>query len=463
MRRFFRGFFPVLVVLAVAALAAIVAYQAVARDREYQRLLARGDAALSEDQTFGAIEAYSGAIALRPDSMLAHLRRGETYQRRGDLDAAAHDFRAAASLDPTSPRPLEGLGNVRYQMQRYALAADAYESALALDDRTARLAYKLALSHYRAGELEAAIAAAQRTTQLSNSPAEAYYLLGVCLRDRRKTAEAQHAFERAVSLSPGFIAAREELSDLYAGQSRRSDELDQLQIMAGLDREHVERQIAVGLAQARAGHPEPAVLALGTALERTPDQPLVYEALGRVWLDDAEARDDRTALNKALEALERACSNPGSTSTALTLFGRALLRDGQLQRAEQTLLQATTRFPVEPAAFLFYATAAERQNHLDAARRALVDYSSLAADDAQFAMRAERIASLSLRLDDAATAARWLGRAVEASPSDIRLLVLLGEAQLKSGDRDGARATADRGLAIDPEHPALRALARRVS
>ena len=169
MRRFLRGFFPVLVVLAVAVLAAIVAYQAVARDREYQRLLARGDAALSDDQTFGAIEAYSGAIALRPDSMLAHLRRGETYQRRGDLDAAAHDFRAAAALDPTSPRPLEGLGNVLYQMQRYPLAADAYESALALDDRSARLSYKLALSRYRAGELEAAIAAAQRTAQLSDS------------------------------------------------------------------------------------------------------------------------------------------------------------------------------------------------------------------------------------------------------------------------------------------------------
>src|ERR1700720_3231278 len=103
---------PLMVVLAVAAVGAVVVYQAVARDREYQQLLARGDAALADDQTFGAIEAYSGAVALRPDSMLARLRRGETYQRRGDLDAAAHDFREAAALDPTAPRPFEGLGNV---------------------------------------------------------------------------------------------------------------------------------------------------------------------------------------------------------------------------------------------------------------------------------------------------------------------------------------------------------------
>ena len=53
--------------------------------------------------------------------MLAYLRRGETYQRRGergDLDAAARDFRKAAALDPTATRPLEALGDVLYQLQR---------------------------------------------------------------------------------------------------------------------------------------------------------------------------------------------------------------------------------------------------------------------------------------------------------------------------------------------------------
>jgi Flp pilus assembly protein TadD len=88
-----------MVVLAIAGVAGAVAYQAAARDRDYRALLARGDSALRGEQTFGAVEAFSGAIALRPDSMLAHLRRGETYQRRGDLEAAARDFRTAAALD----------------------------------------------------------------------------------------------------------------------------------------------------------------------------------------------------------------------------------------------------------------------------------------------------------------------------------------------------------------------------
>src|ERR1043166_9262841 len=84
--------------VSVTVIGATVAY-GVLRDREYQRQLGQGDEALRAEQTVSAIEYYSGAVVLRPDSMLARLRRGEAYQRRGDLEAALRDFRDAAALD----------------------------------------------------------------------------------------------------------------------------------------------------------------------------------------------------------------------------------------------------------------------------------------------------------------------------------------------------------------------------
>ncbi len=328
----------VLVVLALTAVGLALSYQEAAKDRDYRNLLARGDTALRDDQTFGAIEAYSGAIALRPDSMLAYLRRGESYQRRGELESAARDFQTAAARDPTATRPLDELGDVRYLQQRFANAADTYERYLRLDDRAAQVGYKLALARYRDGNLDAALSALDAVLRLDDRSADAYYLRGLCLRDRRQLTAARKALERAVALSPGSIPVREELADLYASLGRRGDELEQLQVIAGLDRDRLEPQIAVGLAHARwsadpqetpsrrAGHEDLAVLTLGSALERTPDHPLVYGALGRVWLDIAQARNDRVALNKALEALERAGSGSAATSEALTLYGRALLQ-----------------------------------------------------------------------------------------------------------------------------------------
>jgi tetratricopeptide (TPR) repeat protein len=384
-------------VVTVTVIGATVAY-GVLRDREYQRQLGQGDEALRAEQTVSAIEYYSGAVVLRPDSMLARLRRGEAYQRRGDLEAALRDFRDAAALDSAAIRPREELGDVLYQLQRYQRATEAYESVLAIDDRLARVDYKLALARYRAGDTRGTIAALAKTSQSPEATAEMQYLLGLAYRDSDRPADAQRSFEKAIAISPGLIAAREELADLYSAHSRRADLLDQLQLLAGLDRNRVERDVVVALAQAKAGRTEPAILTLGTALERTPDDPRLYQALGQVWLQDAETRNDRFALNKALEALERANAGSNGTSASLTLLGRALLRNGQVERAEQVLQMATTRFPIEPDAFAYYAAAAERLRHYAAARQALVDLSALLGDDSDAAERAGHIETLTKRV-----------------------------------------------------------------
>ena len=449
-------------VLAILAVGGALAYQAAARDRDYRTLLARGDAALRDDQTFGAIEAYSGAIALHPDSMLAHLRRAESYQRRGELEAAARDFRSAAALGPGTTRPLDELGDVTYQLQRYHRAAEIYESRLRLDDRSARVTYKLALARFRDGNLDGALASIRQAIRLDDRMAEAYYLLGLCLREKQRLADAERAQEKAVALEPALIPAREELADLYGALGRRGDELEQLQVLAGLDRDHVERQVAVGLADALAGHPDLAVITLGNALERTPGQPLVYGALGRVWLDIAEARHDRVALSKALSALARVASGPAPTSDLLTLYGRALMLDGQWDAAERTLQTATARYPIDPDALQFYATAAEREGHADAARQALITYGALVADDPEFVRRAVHIAALSLRLNDAPAAVDWLRRAERTNPTDVPVLVSLADAEIRAGERDAARATIARGLDRDPANTALALLARRL-
>jgi tetratricopeptide (TPR) repeat protein len=400
--------------LALVGVGGAIAYQTAAREQQYRVLLSRGDLALRDGQTFGAIEAFSGAIALRPESMLAHLRRGETYRQRGDLDAAARDFRKAAALDPSATRPLEALGDVLYRRQRFKSAADVYQSRLNLDDRSEHVAHRLALARYRDGDVDAALTALAHALRLSDRLPDPYYLLGLCLRDKRRLPEAIKAFETAVARAPAMVPAREELAELYRSLGRSTDELEQLQYIALLDRANAERQVALGLAQARTGHGELAVLTLGNALERTSNQAPIYAALGKVWLEMAPVRSD--ALSKALEALERVASTAGGTSEVMTLYGRALLEANQPEAAERVLQQATDRYPVDPDAFLAYADVAERQNHLAAARSALIAYGALVGIDAAFVARATRIGELSLRLDEPTAATVWFQRATDAAP-----------------------------------------------
>jgi hypothetical protein len=113
-----------------------------------------------------------------------------------------------------------------------------------------------------------AIAALKETIRLDDKQADAYYLLGVCLREQQRVPDALTALEQALTLAPGLVPAREELADLYGSIDRHAEELDQLQVIAGLDRDRVARQVAIGLAHARAGHRDLAVRPEGGAPER---------------------------------------------------------------------------------------------------------------------------------------------------------------------------------------------------
>jgi tetratricopeptide (TPR) repeat protein len=348
------------------------------QEGEYRRFIAAGDAAIARDQTFEAIEAFTGALTLKPDSTIARLKRGDTYRRRGEFASAVRDLGEASALDPTSPRPLELLGDARAAMAQHEQAARDYERFLALDDRAPRVVYKLGLAHYRAGNIPRAVETLRRAVSLDQRFAEAHYMLGLCLRDT-EPGQAERALLRAVEVDPAFTAAREELAALYT-TSNPLKALEQLEFLSALEPGRPERLVRVGLAQANLGRRDAAVLTLGRAAERHPDAAIVYAALGRVWLEIAESQEDRIALNKAIEALAPAATWPTATSSTLALYGRALYLSGDPAAAERALRQATLQFPVDPSAFAYLADAAGRLGHTQVARDASARHAALVSD-----------------------------------------------------------------------------------
>jgi tetratricopeptide (TPR) repeat protein len=367
--------------IVLAGTAAAVVYTVAAAAREYDRLIAAGDAALAAEQPFAALEAYSGAITLRPDSMLAHLKRGMTYQQHGELEAALKDLRQATVLDPTATRPQELLGDVNMVLTRYDRAAARYQAFLALDDSAARIYYKLALAHYRDGKTSAAIDPLQQAVRIDKSMAAAHLLLGLCLRDKGDARAARAALETATALQPGLTAPREALVTLYFAAAEKTRAIDQLEALVALDSSKPSRLVALGRAYADAGRHEAAVLALGRAVERFPDSAEAYAALGRVWLEAAEQRRDRVALKKAVEALSTAASHANVASDALSDLGRAYLLSGDAAAAERSFRLALEQFPVHPDAYLQLAHIAARTGRPQEAQDALVRYNLLVPEE----------------------------------------------------------------------------------
>jgi len=442
--------------------AGVYGYTLSERERIYRQKIAEGDAALASDNTGAAIEAFSGAITLKADSMVGYLKRGQTYRRRGEFGAAIRDLRQAADIDPSATRPLEELGDAYLAdtPRRYGSAAEKFQAYVRLDNRAPRILYKLAFARYNEGHTADAIDALQRAIALDEGSAEAHYLLGLCQRDAQQPDLARRALERSIELQPTMLHAREELADLYGALGRTDAKLTQLVALTALD-PSVSREVTLGLAYARSGQPDLAVTTLGRAAERYPDYPYAYVALGRVWLEIAQARGDRIALSKAIEALEGAVGSDDS-SEALMLFGRALLMTSDEETAERMLHDATQKRPVEPLAFYYLSDAAERLRHYDVARRALLDYEVLRGDEADARRRsahATRLGDLSLKLKDPAAAAAYFLRAADGT--DAGLLARAADAQLRAGDKDAALATAAKALERDPANATALGVQRR--
>ncbi len=332
-----------------------------------------------------------------------------------------------------------------------------------LDNRAPRVLYKLAFARYNNRHAMEAIDALHAALAIDDHFAEAYYLLGLCERDAQHPEASRAALERSIALQPALLHAREQLADLDAATGRSEDRLAQLKALTALD-PGPSREVALGLEYARTGQPELAVLTLGRATERFPEYPYAYVALGRVWLEIAQARNDRVALSKALGALEGAAGRDDG-SEALTLFGRALLMTPDLETAERILQEATQKMPADRLAFYYLADAAERQGHWTISRRALLDYDALRGDETDARRRAAesaRLGDLSMKLNQPAVAATYFLRAADDSPSDATPLARAADALLRAGDLDSARATITNALAKDPANPVALAVARRL-
>ncbi len=451
------------VVVAIAGVAGALAFGALANERDFDRLIAEGDAAVVAERPFQALEAYTGAITLRPDSMLAHFKRGSVYQTQNELEAALRDFRSAADIDPSSLRALESIGDANVALGRHARAIERYEAFRALDDRHPRVLYKLGLARYRTGRGKEAIPILQQALSIDPAMGEAHYVLGLVQRDLDQMPAARKSLEEAARRSPASqTSAREALANVYLLDGDYGRAINELEALAALEPTRSDRVVAVGLAQARAGREDAAVITLGRAVERFPDAPQVYAALGHVWLAEAERRGDRVALNKALEALQQAAGRSDTTSDTYAELGRAWMLAGDRQAAERALRQAVAKLPVPPDAYLQLADVTGRDGRIQDARDALLKYATLIGDEKPLATVATQIADYSVRLGEPALAVRWFDRAIDEAGPSAALQVRLAEAAYRAGDVARAHQVVDEGLASEPGNRPLQQLKRRL-
>lgn len=160
----------------------------------------KADAHFARNEWKEAEALFLTVLELDEAHLDAHHKLGLLYMKQDDFPQAELFFSKLVNLKK-DPVYFSNLGAALYQQQRLVEAAEAYEQALALDDRRAARLQSLAQVYFELGEDEKAL----------------------------------HYFERAARRKPKDIGLKFILADYYERLERYESALEQLKKLAELD------------------------------------------------------------------------------------------------------------------------------------------------------------------------------------------------------------------------------------
>lgn len=131
-----------------------------------------------------------------------HYARGWLLHFFGRSEAAYAAFVEAYRHDPGDVQTVRHLAGIAASKQRWAVAEDWFEKALALQPNDADSWFNLGYVRERAGKSERAIAAFDESVRLKPSQDRAWYGMGLAYARLGEHAKAAAAFAEAARLQP---------------------------------------------------------------------------------------------------------------------------------------------------------------------------------------------------------------------------------------------------------------------
>jgi tetratricopeptide (TPR) repeat protein len=231
------------VVMAVAGIAATVAYASVAHAQlpywkdsralwtralevtaeNHRAQAAIGDLLLSENRFSEAAGHYQEAVRIAPGSADYRFDLGVAYTREGKLAAAAAEFLAAVQIDPRHVEAQVGLGAMLARQGRFDEAIAHYTEALRVAPDHALARRDLCLALLDVGRVTDAVRECGNSARLDPASADAHEVLGLALARDGKLGDAVVELATAVRLDPGAETARVNLGVALMKLDRRDE------------------------------------------------------------------------------------------------------------------------------------------------------------------------------------------------------------------------------------------------
>jgi putative PEP-CTERM system TPR-repeat lipoprotein len=461
-------------------------------------------------RTAQGIETLEAALTRAPDNPVLLQAAGEANLAAGNAAKAAQYYERASALDKGNMASKVRLAQVKYAAGEPGQAFKELESLSGADQSQYQADLALIAAHLRRGEFDQALAAIATLEKKQPNNPLTYNVKGAAYAGMHDNKNARASFEKALDVQPGYFPAARNLALLDVQEQKAEDARKRYEAM--LVKDPKNEQLLLGLAEllVMSGRsPDQVKATIERAIAAAPKSVRPRLALINYYgnLRDAKAGLDAAKAAQAafpddvqiLEAVGAAQRAAGQTDEALATFKRlvqlqpqnvtGLLRLADVQVAQKdyngavaTLRKVISAEPDQSRALVALAKTYVMSGHPEDAiaearklqkerpKRAM-GYAlegevlmsqqkwQQAAAAYRDALAREPIPTLAVRryealqkvgaADASAFAATW----TREHPTDVTLVIYLGQQSLARKDYPGAIANYQAAMKLDPDNP----------
>jgi Flp pilus assembly protein TadD len=343
-----------------------------------------------------------------PKMAATHRLLATIYLWKKQPAKARGKFGYALDLDPDYYAALAGQGRVLYEAGKTLAAQDVFEKMLKQRPWDIELRFDLGKLFWENGDVDASLRELERVVDGDPKHIEARRILVLIHASRGKGADLVSELETVAELDPDDLETRLDLGAAYASVERDADAIAVYNGIVENHPEHLQALKFLGDLYRRKGDLKQAIAYYERALDANAKDPRPYFLLGRAYV---EAGDDKAARKIYLRALRFKQYAPETYNN----IGSILLRQKQYGKARWYLNRAVRKRP----------------------------------DNARFRHNLALVLSVLRELDEAI---EHIEAGLAESPDYAALHYLRGVVQLRTGDADGAKASFEKTLELEPGH-----------
>ena len=403
-----------------------------------------------------AIDELQTAIKLNPEGTGARYLLARILAKRKDEHAATQQIEAFQLLRQNADRETlaSSLNNEASEFLRQGHAkeaVEAYQQALLLEPKDARLHFNLALSLSQLEDQAGAKRELENAIKLDPQFAQAHNRLGSYFMIQGRFSEAEREFRAAVETNPQYAEALSNLGTLFGRQGRNKEAAALFRKAVAIDPQYVQAVVNLGLTLAVEGSFTEAEQQFQDALRLEPNNANALTALGT--LQGKTRRDP-----EAVQTFRKLTGLYPASADAHVNLGIALGDNYDLDGALGEFSEAIRCAPSSPIAHynkgrVLYALGrkSDARQELDTAVHLAPNYT-----DALFLLGVIEHSSL--------YATELFQRVVNLEPGNSQARVYLGRNLLQQGKKDEAITQWKKAAEADPDNlSALSSLARALA